>query len=263
MNRLMRKLSVTLTLAACIAVVVISAAVRENGAAVAVSGRVSAQKTIVLDAGHGGIDGGCVAPDGTCEKDINLAIVQNLRQMLEFSGYNVVLTRSEDVSVHDSGVEGIRNQKVSDMENRLEIIKSYPESVFVSVHQNQYTDSRYFGAQMFYTTNNSDNFRLATVMQKCFAELQPDNDREIKLIDNELYLFKTTEQPALLIECGFLSNPDDAAKLKADTYQKQVAFTIYKGLMSYFESGSENKGITENGENQNFLHMQRMRAGLS
>lgn len=211
---------------------------------------------------HGGIDGGCVAADGTCEKDINLSIVKNLETLLVFSGYNVVLTRSEDVSIHDNGVEGIRNQKMSDMENRLEIVKSYPDSIFISVHQNQFTDSRYFGAQMFYTTNNSNNFKLATVMQKCFAELQPENDREIKLIDNDLFLFKTTEQPALLIECGFLSNAGDAEKLCTDEYRRQVAFAIYKGIMSYLDESSEKKEKTESGENQGFLYMQRVRTGI-
>lgn len=263
MNRFVRKITVTLTLVACVIVVMISASVRDNGVVIQTAGGADTLPVVILDAGHGGMDGGCVAPDGTCEKDINLSIVKYLEELLTFSGYNVVLTRSEDVSIHDNGVEGIRNQKISDMENRLEIVKSYPNSVFISIHQNQFTDSRYFGAQMFYTTNNSGNFKLATTMQQCFAELQPENNREIKLIDNDLFLFKNTEQPALLVECGFLSNTDDAAKLCTDAYRKQVAFTVYKGLMSYLDDSSQSKENTESGENQNFLYMQRVRAGIS
>ena len=196
----------------------------------------STKKTIIIDAGHGGMDGGCVGVNGCLEKDINLAIVKDLEQLLTASGFNVVLTRSEDVSIYDEGVEGIRNQKVSDMENRLEIIKSYPDSIFLSIHQNQFTQSEYFGAQMFYTTKNAGNFQLAQIMQSCFAELQPGNNREIKLIDNNLYLFKDTPQVALLIECGFLSNENDAKNLSDSEYQKKVAFTIYRGLLQYLNN---------------------------
>ena len=194
--------------------------------------------------------------NGTYEKDVNLDIVKDLGALLTLAGYEVVYTRTEDISIHDDGVEGVRNQKISDMENRLEIVKSYPDSVFISVHQNLFTDSAYFGGQMFYTTNNSANFRLARIMQGLFAELQPGNDREVKLIDNGLYLFKNTEQPALLIECGFLSNPDDAANLSDAGYRKKVAFTIYKGLAQFFGEEVKTKENTEIGEAESFLYMQ-------
>ena len=196
---------------------------------------------------------------GCYEKDINLAIAKNLEQLLTVSGFEVVMTRSEDISIYDQGVEGIRNQKVSDMENRLEIIKSYPDAIFLSIHQNQYTEPEYFGAQMFYTTNNAGNFQLAQIMQDCFAELQQGNDRDIKLIDNNLYLFKDTPQLALLIECGFLSNENDANNLSDSDYQKKVAFTIYKGLLQYLnQSEQADVQITEelNGKAENSLYMQ-------
>lgn len=192
------------------------------------------KRTVVIDSGHGGADGGCVGVNGCVEKDINLAIAKDLEQLLTMSGFNVVMTRSEDVSIHNEGVEGLRNQKISDMENRLKIIQSYPDSLFVSIHQNQYTESEYFGGQIFYTTNNAGNLRLAQLMQEAFAELQEGNDREIKLIDNDLYLFKNTKQLAVLAECGFLSNPNDAANLSDGDYQKKVAFVIYKGIMNYY-----------------------------
>lgn len=108
---------------------------------------------------------------------------------------------------------------------------------------------------MFYTTNNNDNFRLASIMQELFSELQPGNDRDIKLIDNGLYLFKNTQQPALLIECGFLSNAEDAANLSNTEYQKKVAFTIYKGLTEFLKE-SETKENVQNGEAESFLYMQ-------
>ena len=108
--------------------------------------------TVVLDAGHGGLDSGCVGAAGSYEKDINLAIVMKLRDMLNVSGVNVVLTRDSDKSIHDSGVTGIRNQKESDMDNRLEIINSSGADALIMVHQNKFTDPQYSGAQMFYNS---------------------------------------------------------------------------------------------------------------
>ncbi|MBQ8903720.1 MAG: N-acetylmuramoyl-L-alanine amidase [Oscillospiraceae bacterium] len=243
-------------LSCCVVVLAISGAVRSAEKSESTMATASDKQVILLDAGHGGIDSGGVGINGAYEKDINLSIVKNLGALLTLSGYEVVYTRTEDISIYDNGVEGIRNQKISDMENRLEIIERYPESIFLSVHQNQYTDKAYFGGQMFYTTNNSGNFRLATIMQNKFAELQTGNDRNVKLIDNNLYLFKNTKQPALLIECGFLSNENDAANLSTPEYQKKVAFTIYRGLTEYLTE-VQNKESTESyGETESFLYMQ-------
>jgi len=143
---------------------------------------------------HGGMDGGAVGVNNELEKDINLAIVKNLQHLLEFSGYNVVLTRGEDRSMHTEGVTGIRNQKVSDMENRKAIIDAYADqnSLFFSIHQNRFTNAKLTGAQMFYTTRHGDNHKLAQLLQDSFAELQEGNKREIKIIDNNLFLFKDT-----------------------------------------------------------------------
>ena len=251
------KIPFLITLVCCVTVAALAAGVRASDTAKIQETAAQAlqKQVIVLDAGHGGIDSGCVAINGAYEKDINLDIVLDLGTLLTLNGYEVVYTRDEDISIYDNGVEGIRSQKVSDMENRLDIIKSYPDSVFLSVHQNLYTESEYFGGQMFYTTNNPGNYRLARIMQEKFAELQPGNDREVKLIDNGLYLFKTTEQPALLIECGFLSNPNDAANLSSPEYRKKVAFTIYSGLEQYFKE-VHSKENTEIGETESFLYMQ-------
>ena len=252
------KIPFLITLVCCVTVAALAASVRaaESAKAAQTAAESSPKQVIVLDPGHGGLDSGCVGINGTYEKDVNLEIVKDLGALLTLNGYDVVYTRTEDVSIHDDGVEGVRNQKVSDMENRLEIVKSYPDSVFISVHQNRFTDPAYFGGQMFYTTNNSENFRLARIMQGRFAALQPGNDREVKLIDNGLYLFKSTEQPALLIECGFLSNPDDAANLSSAEYRKKVAFTIYSGLAEFFGEEVKNKENTQIGEAESFLYMQ-------
>lgn len=192
------------------------------------------KKIIVLDAGHGGIDGGCVSVNGAAEKGINLSIVQTLRDSLDILGFEVVCTREDDRSIHDSGVEGIAKQKISDMNNRLDIINRYDDALVLSVHQNQYVDKRYSGAQMFYAKDNDDSRRLAECMKKQFvALLQPDNDRETKPVGKEMYLIHNAKNPALMIECGFLSNEQEAKLLESADYQKKVAFTILTGAQEY------------------------------
>ena len=175
---------------------------------------------------------------GTLEKDVNLSVVLTLREMFQMSGFEVVLTRDKDISIYDDGVVGIRNQKLNDMDNRLKIIQSYPDSIFLCVHQNNYTDPQYFGGQMFYNTNHPDNRTLAQIMQNRFAQLQPGNDREIKLSGEELFLLKTNKNPSLMIECGFLSNPEEEQKLATWEYQQKVAFTIYSGVMEYLDTAN-------------------------
>ncbi len=189
---------------------------------------------IILDAGHGGIDGGCVSVNGTPEKGINLEILLCLRDLLRIQGFTVEVTRETDESIHDQGVEGIANQKSSDMDNRLEKFNQYDNAICISIHQNQFTDPDYSGAQMFYSDNISASEQLAQAMQKAFVtQLQPDNTREIKCCGKELYLCYFSENPTVMVECGFLSNPEEAALLESQEYQQKVAFTIFSGLCGY------------------------------
>ncbi|MDR0974942.1 MAG: N-acetylmuramoyl-L-alanine amidase [Ruminococcus sp.] len=194
----------------------------------------AAKPVLVLDAGHGGIDGGCSSANGDVEKNINLNIIKSLDCIATLYGYDTILTRETDKSIYDKGVTGIRNQKVSDMDNRLEIFNSNPGAVCVSVHQNMYTDPQFKGAQMFYSDSNEDNELLAQIMQEKFAStIQPYNEREIKLCGNELFLCYYCSNPTIMIECGFLSNPEEAALLVTPEYQSNVAFTIFSGLCDY------------------------------
>ena len=241
-----KKNKLPISIAFLVCFLVITLTFNANNTVMPASSNVNSDRTtIILDAGHGGMDGGAVGINGELEKDINLAIVKNLQQLFEFSGFNVILTRAEDRSMHSEGVTGIRNQKISDMENRKAIIDAHPNSFFFSIHQNRFTDSQFHGAQMFYAQINPENHKLAQALQDSFAQLQPGNNREIKIIDNDLYLFKATTQPAVLIECGFLSNPNEAALLNNSDYQKQVAFAIFRGIMDYL-SGGGNSTIPEN-----------------
>ena len=233
-----KSMKLTFVLIGCFVVLAICARITER--ALPTSGSAASDKpVIVLDAGHGGMDSGAVGSAGTLEKDINLSIVLALRDMFEMSGFEVVLTRDQDISIYSDGVEGIRNQKLSDMDNRLKIIQSYPDSIFLCVHQNNFTDPRYFGAQMFYNNNHPNNRTLAQIMQNSFVRLQPDNDREIKLSGEELFLLNTNKNPSRMIECGFLSNPEEEASLSTWEYQQKVAFTIYSGVMEYLDATSE------------------------
>ena len=189
---------------------------------------------IVLDAGHGGIDGGCSTADGVPEKGINLAVMLELRELLMLSGYEVRVTRDSDRSVHDKGVEGIAAQKSSDMDNRLAMMNEPENAVCLSIHQNQFTDPKFSGAQMFYADTNDRSESLAEALQAAFREqLQPDNTREIKRCGKELFLCYYCKHPTVMAECGFLSNPEEAARLTDPGYQKQVAFTLFAGLTGW------------------------------
>lgn len=216
---------------------------RESGQALMTAAKAQTvidKPVVVIDPGHGGIDGGCVSVDGTAEKGINLAVSESLRDCLKLLGYDVVCTREGDVSIYDEGVKGLGEQKKSDMKNRLAIFSKYSEGISVSIHQNQFTDSKYSGAQMFYSEKNPQGQRLAGVMQQQFVSLlQPDNTRETKPVGDELYLLNNTDNPAVMIECGFLSNPDEAAKLESEEYQKQVAFTVMTGITEFRSGQSE------------------------
>lgn len=195
------------------------------------------RQVIILDAGHGGMDGGCSSAAGDVEKHINLAILLDLRELLQASGYEVIVTRDTDTSIHDKGIEGIANQKSSDMDNRLAIFNSCEDAICISIHQNQFTDPKYSGAQMFYSDTNPESGTLAQMIQNQFVQfLQPDNVREIKLCGKELFLCYYSENPTVMVECGFLSNPDEAALLVTEEYQQKVAFTIYAALMEYLSA---------------------------
>lgn len=193
--------------------------------------------TVVIDAGHGGIDGGTQAKDGTLEKDINLSIALKLKDILDSFGVKTVITRDTDISIHDSGVTGIRNQKISDINNRLNIIESTENSIFVSIHQNYFSQTKYSGAQVFYSKNNPLSQQLAlSIRNAIVGNLQKENTREIKQSGKEIYLLNNTTVPAVMVECGFLSNENEADLLKTEAYQKQIAFFVAYGILNYLNS---------------------------
>lgn len=189
---------------------------------------------IVIDPGHGGVDGGAVGIDDIIEKDINLAICLTLRDMFMINGFDVVMTRETDISIHDEGVTGTRKQKTSDLRNRLSIVNSQADALFISVHQNKFASSKSHGAQMFFSPNNPRSELLASILQERIAtDIQPGNTRQIKKASKDLFLMYEAKCPSVLIECGFLSNRDDAYQLTDPDYQSKLAFTIFASVMQY------------------------------
>lgn len=194
---------------------------------------------IILDAGHGGFDGGAVAKDGTVEKDINLKICLKLASLLKSSGYNVILTREADVSTDDVETDKIPSRKKSDLRNRLKLMKDFPNSVFVSIHLNKFTTAAASGAQIFYSEKEEESKILAEDIRKSIVSmLQKDNTRVNKKSTSSTYILHNATVPAVLVECGFLSNSEELKKLKNSEYQNQMAFTIFCGITKYFSKGT-------------------------
>ena len=179
---------------------------------------------IVVDAGHGGVDGGATSCTGVLESKFNLAIAQRLNDLLNFLGYDTKMIRTEDISVYTSG-ETIAQKKASDLKERVRIINETPNSILLSIHQNHYSDQKYKGAQVFYAGTEHSQ-ALAKALQSAFvATINPGSRREIKK-STGVYLMEHIRRPGVLIECGFLSNPVEEAALRTDEYQKKIGCVI-------------------------------------
>ncbi len=193
-------------------------------------------KTVVIDPGHGGEDGGAVNDDGLLEKNLNLSISKAVADLLNFLGYDIKLTRVDDNDL-SNGEATIHSRKVADMKKRLEIYNSSDDNVVISIHQNKFTDSKYSGTQIFYSPNTENSRQLAENIKLSIKSLlQPDNERETKAADKGIYLLKNAKVPAVIVECGFISNPEECKKLKDVNYQKQISHCIVLGFLEYANS---------------------------
>lgn len=191
---------------------------------------------VVLDAGHGGEDGGASSADGILEKDINLAIALQLEEYLKLHHFDVIMIRDGDYSVGDQSLPTVSERKRSDTKRRLQAIEEAGECIFISIHQNHFSESKYDGAQVFYSGNREESAVLAEAIRKnIVGALQPENHRENKKAESNIYLLDRCHVPAVLVECGFLSNPAEAAKLNQKAYQKDMAAAIYNGLIDYLQ----------------------------
>lgn len=193
--------------------------------------------TVIIDAGHGGEDGGTSDAQGNMEKDVNLLIASKLATMINSSGYPVVMTRDEDTAIYDDESSSLREKKVSDMNNRLEIFNSSDDNIVISIHQNFFTQEKYNGTQIFYSPNNPESASLAESTRVAVTSLlQPDNTRETKMANDDIFLLNNATVPAIIVECGFLSNSEEAALLQTEVYQQNMAFSIFCGFLQYVNS---------------------------
>lgn len=218
------------SLALTVAMAAMTVNLAKSSPALPVSAIPTEGKVIVLDAGHGATDGGATGVSGAVEKDLNLAITTLLKDMLEDTGAKVVMTRVSDDPIADS--------KREDMRLRKRLRDESNADAFVSIHMNKFSESKYKGAQVFYSPTDSSK-ELGEIIQGCLKDmLSPDNNRVAKSAGDSLYLLRDSTIPAVIVECGFLSNPSEEQLLLQPDYQSKVARAICTGVMKYFEEKS-------------------------
>jgi N-acetylmuramoyl-L-alanine amidase len=189
-------------------------------------------KTIVLDAGHGGADGGAVGRDDTLEKDIALAVTKKVRDYLQQSGAIVYLTRETDTDLASEGTKGLSKRKAEDIKKRMDLIHSHNPDFFLTIHLNAIPSTKWRGAQTFYNPKSDEGKHLAKMIQAEITRNLENTNRSALAINN-LYLLNKAEIPGALVEIGFLSNAEERELLKDESYQRQMAGSIYEGILRY------------------------------
>lgn len=198
------------------------------------------QQTLVIDPGHGGEDGGAVSISGQQESQINLAIALELDQLMGFYGVPTVMTRSSDVSIHDAQASTLREKKVSDLHNRVDRINQVENATVISIHQNASPNTSFQGIQVFYGGDETLSRPLAQKVQETMIwALSPEKKRSVQRVDTSVYLMNHIACRAILVECGFLSNPEEDRLLQEPAYQRKLAMVL---ASSYLTSGSAQEG---------------------
>ena len=188
--------------------------------------------TVIIDAGHGGEDGGTSGENGVLEKELNLDLAKRVNELFKAAGINTVMTRDEDRLLYDPLSDYKGRKKILDMQERLRIASKHDNAIFISIHMNSFPEKKYSGLQVYYSNNNTDSERISNAVQKTTAfYLTPANDRKIK-IGKDIYLLDRLHIPALLIECGFLSNPEECARLSTEEYRNELAFWIFYAVIA-------------------------------
>lgn len=200
--------------------------------AVPVMGELNDTYTLLIDAGHGGEDGGAVSITGVSESEINLSIACKLEDLLALYGVQPIMLRREDISLHDAGAKTLREKKVSDLKNRVKRVEETESPFFISIHQNSYPEKKYRGAQVFYADTMGSE-QLGQQIQGVLNEkLDLGNTRAAKQIPDSVYLMNHITCPAILVECGFLTNPEEEALLRTEKYQRKIAVCLTGGLLT-------------------------------
>ena len=198
---------------------------------------------LIIDPGHGGEDGGAVSPDGTVESGINLAVVLKLEEGAKLLGWETEMTRRDDISIYDAGAETLRQKKVSDLKNRVALCNSIPEGVLISIHQNSLPLApRVRGAQVFYNGNPGSQELAQAIQDELNRTINAENPKSAKSIASGVYLMENVSCPAVLVECGFLSNHEEAQLLKDENYQKRLAAVILSAATEHLRACEENAG---------------------
>lgn len=200
--------------------------------------------TVIVDAGHGGEDPGKISSfSGANEKDLNLSIGKLLKEQLESAGYRVIMTREEDKLVYKEGTTEIKSKRKQDLDRRKEIMDNAGADIVVSIHMNDFSQSQYSGAQVFYPPDSEKSKKLALCVQKALGtDLDPSNKREALVKNIPIIILRDVKTPTIIVECGFLSNPEEEKKLCSEDYQLKIAKTIKTGIDNYFTSGDSNSG---------------------
>ena len=203
-------------------------------APVPVSALQAGTAAVLLDAGHGAPDGGAVASDGTQEAGINLALAQRTQALMAFCGVSAGMTRERAECLLYDPAATIRENKVSDIRERLRLARISPERDFISIHLNNYSDPRYSGAQVFYSANAPGSKQLAEHLQQALISVaDPKNQRVVKRAPDTVYLMNNIRTTAVIAECGFLSNPAELERLKTPEYQRLLALALTTGYLNY------------------------------
>lgn len=215
---------------------ILASSYTENDAANTDSNNVLKKIVVIIDAGHGGEDGGTVGKNGCLEKDLNLIIAKKLKIILSSMGIESVLTRESDTLLYDKNADYEGQKKRLDMQARLEIAKSYENAIFVSIHQNSFPQEKYRGFQIYYSSNSSDSATLAKAIELTVkSSLQPNNNRVSKPAGESIYLLHKLDCPAILVECGFLSNAEECDLLCDDKYQNELCAVIAYSIDEYLK----------------------------
>ena len=191
-------------------------------------------KTVVLDAGHGVPDEGAESSNGTTEAETNLKITLKVQNLLEQSGCNVILTRSDENAIYDLDSKTLKQKKVSDIKNRVKIGNESSADIFVSIHLNKIPEQQYYGWQCFYNEKDENSIKLAKQLQENLNKSIQKENKRVAMKLNTVYIMKHVEIPISIVECGFLSNPEEEKQLLEDSYQNRLAWGIYNGIIEYF-----------------------------
>ena len=228
-NRLIAMLSMV-----CISIFVFTFQIAEEEKTVETVALPVTNKVIVIDAGHGVPDEGAESSTGTTEAQTNLKIALKVQNLLEQSGSTVFLTRSDENAIYDIDSNTLREKKISDIHNRVKIGNESSADIFVSIHLNKIPQQQYYGWQTFYKPNDEKSIKLAKSIQTNLNEsIQKENKRVSMKLDT-VYIMKHVEIPITIVECGFLSNPEEEKLLLTDEYQDKLAWGIYNGIIDYF-----------------------------